>query len=145
MEVSSSAVNGLYEFGPYRLDPQERTLLRNGVTVPLTPKVFDTLLLLVQNGGQTLSRDELMKAVWPDSFVEEGNLTQNIFVLRKTLGIAERYIVTVPGRGYQFVERVSEIATEEQARTEEAPTASLHPSSQARPSLNRLSSRRGLR
>src|SRR5690242_10903468 len=137
MEVSSSAVHSLYEFGPFRLDPQKRTLLRNGVSVPLTPKVFDTLLLLVQNGGQTLSRDELMKAVWPDSFVEEGNLTQNIFVLRKTLGSADRYIVTVPGRGYQFVERVSEIAAEEQARTEEAPTAPLHPPSQARPGLRR--------
>ncbi len=137
MEVSSSAVNSLYEFGPFRLDPQKRTLLRNGVPVPLTPKVFDTLLLLVQNGGQTLSRDELMKAVWPDSFVEEGNLTQNIFVLRKTLGNADRYIVTIPGRGYQFVESVLEIEGNGQAPAEPAPSASLARSSKARLSLHR--------
>jgi eukaryotic-like serine/threonine-protein kinase len=137
MEVSSSAVNSLYEFGPFRLDPQKRTLLRHGVPVPLTPKVFDTLLLLVQNGGQTLSRDELMKAVWPDSFVEEGNLTQNISVLRKALGGADRYIVTVPGRGYQFVERVLEIEGNGQAPADRAFSASLAQSTEARPSLHR--------
>lgn len=137
MEVSSSAVNSLYEFGPFRLDPQKRTLLRHGVPVPLTPKVFDTLLLLVQNGGQTLSRDELMKAVWPDSFVEEGNLTQNIFVLRKALGGADRYIVTVPGRGYQFVERVLEIEGNGQSPAEPSPSASLARPSEAQPGLRR--------
>ena len=137
MEVSSSAVNSLYEFGPFRLDPQKRTLLRHGVPVPLTPKVFDTLLLLVQNGGHTLSRDELMKAVWPDSFVEEGNLTQNISVLRKALGNADRYIVTVPGRGYQFVERVLEIEGNGQTPAEPGPSASLARPIESRPILHR--------
>jgi len=86
MQVNTSAVSGLYEFGPFRLDPAKRVLLRDGEPVPLTPKAFETLLVLVQNNGQPISRDDLMQAVWPDSFVEEGNLTQNIFVLRKALG-----------------------------------------------------------
>lgn len=135
MEVKSSTTKGLYEFGPFRLDPQKRTLLRDGADVPLTPKVFDTLLALVQNSGETISRDELMKAVWPDSFVEESNLTQNIFVLRKALG-ADRYIVTLPGRGYQFVARVFEIEGNDQASAEESPSAPL-----ARRSLRRSPAR----
>lgn len=105
MHVTSSAVNKVYEFGPFRLDPLKRVLLCSGQTVSLTPKVFETLLVLVQNCGRTISRDELMGLVWPDSFVEEGNLTQNISVLRKALGDG-RYIVTVPGHGYQFAEPV---------------------------------------
>lgn len=109
MQVSSSALNNLYEFGCFRLDPHKRVLWRAGEPVPLTPKAFDTLLMLVQNGGKPLSRDHLMQALWPDSFVEEANLTQNIFVLRKALGSGNRYIVTIPGRGYQFVEEVREI------------------------------------
>jgi eukaryotic-like serine/threonine-protein kinase len=141
MEVSSSAINSLYEFGPFRLDPQKRTLLRHGVPVPLTPKVFDTLLALVQNSGQPISRDELMKAVWPDSFVEEGNLTQNIFVLRKTLGNANRYIVTIPGRGYQFVEKVFEVAEKEQAPAEEASSPPLAWPSEPPRSLHRRPTR----
>ncbi|MGE5207428.1 MAG: tetratricopeptide repeat protein [Chlamydiota bacterium] len=109
MQVTTSAVNAFYEFGPFRLDPQKRVLLRSGEPVPLTPKVFDTLLVLVQNGSRPISREELIQAVWPDSFVEEGNLTQNIFVVRKALGSENRYIVTIPGRGYQFVETVREV------------------------------------
>ena len=108
MHAGSSAVNKAYEFGPFRLDPLKRVLLCSGEPVALTPKVFETLLVLVQNCGRTLSRDELMGLVWPDSFVEEGNLTQNISVLRKSLRDG-RYIVTVPGRGYQFVEAVREV------------------------------------
>jgi DNA-binding winged helix-turn-helix (wHTH) protein/tetratricopeptide (TPR) repeat protein len=109
MQVTTSALNAFYEFGPFRLHPQKRVLLRSGEPVSLTPKVFDTLLVLLQNSGQPISRDELIQAVWPDSFVEEGNLTQNIFVLRKALGSENRYIVTIPGRGYQFVETVREV------------------------------------
>src|SRR5579872_6465088 len=120
MQVNTSAVSGLYEFGPFRLDPAKRVLLRDGDPVPLTPKVFDTLLVLVQNSGQPISRDELMQAVWPDSFVEEGNLTQNISVLRKALGNRNRYIVTIPGRGYQFVEPVLEIEGKEGGPAEQA-------------------------
>ena len=101
----------LYEFGPFRLDPRERLLRRQEETLSLTPKAFDTLLALVRNSGHLLLKDELMKAVWPDSFVEEVNLSQNISLLRKTLGDTaqgSRYIVTVPGRGYRFVAEVRE-------------------------------------
>jgi len=101
----------LYEFGPFRLDRRERLLWREGEKLPLTPKAFDTLLALVRNSGHLMLKDELMKAVWPDSFVEEVNLSQNISLLRKTLGDTaqgSRYIVTVPGRGYRFVGEVRE-------------------------------------
>jgi len=105
-----------YEFGPYRVDPSRRLLLRNGEVVPLTPKAFDTLLFLVQNSARIVEKAELMKALWPDSFVEEGNLTQNVFLLRKAFGESateHRYIVTVPGRGYRFAVPVEDVAGEE--------------------------------
>jgi DNA-binding winged helix-turn-helix (wHTH) protein/TolB-like protein/lipopolysaccharide biosynthesis regulator YciM len=109
------SVKPIYEFGPFRLDTVKRVLLREGEPVPLTSKVFDTLLVLVQHGGQLLTKDELIETLWPDSIVEESNLTQNISVLRKALGEgpdAHRYIVTVPGRGYKFVADVSEVGSE---------------------------------
>jgi TolB-like protein/DNA-binding winged helix-turn-helix (wHTH) protein/Tfp pilus assembly protein PilF len=101
----------VYEFGPFRLNPAEHQLLRDGRAVPLTPKVFDVLRLLVENSGHMLEKDELMKAVWPDSFVEEGNLTRNISTLRAVLGEHaqdHQYIETVPKRGYRFVAEVTE-------------------------------------
>jgi Tol biopolymer transport system component/DNA-binding winged helix-turn-helix (wHTH) protein len=102
--------NPIYEFGPFLLDLRERLLLKNGQTVPLTPKAFDTLLVLVQNSGHVLEKDELMKEVWPDSFVEEVNLAHNISVLRKALGEAgDKFIETVPKRGYRFVAGVREL------------------------------------
>ena len=91
----------LSEFGPFRLDPVKRLLLRNGEAVSIAPKAFDLLLALVEGGGHVVSKDELMKRVWPDSFVEEGNLTYNISVLRRALGEKaneHQYIVTAPGR-----------------------------------------------
>jgi DNA-binding winged helix-turn-helix (wHTH) protein/TolB-like protein/Tfp pilus assembly protein PilF len=100
-----------YEFGPFRIDVAERTLLGREGVVALTPKVFDTLLLLVENGGHVLGKQELMEKVWPESFVEENNLAQNISVLRKALGRDEgaaKYIETVPKRGYRFVAEVRE-------------------------------------
>jgi eukaryotic-like serine/threonine-protein kinase len=108
-----NGVKHLYEFGLFRIDPQKRLLLRDNEPVPLTPKAFDTLLVLVQNSERVVSKDDLMKTVWPDSFVEESNLSQNIFTLRKALGDSaetRRYIVTVPGRGYQFTEKVHEVS-----------------------------------
>src|ERR1044071_515677 len=105
----------IYEFGAFRLDPQERQLLRNGVPVPLPPKVYDTLLVLVENSGHTIEKEALMKAVWPDIFVEEANLTVNISALRKALGenVSEhRYIETVPRRGYRFVPTVTAVKQE---------------------------------
>src|SRR5215472_9781896 len=93
----------LYEFGPFRLEPAERKLSRNDEPVVLTPKAFDTLLLLVRNSGHLLEKEELIRTLWPDSFVEEGNLSNNIFVLRKALGEDPSYIETIPRRGYRFV------------------------------------------
>ena len=105
----------LYEFGPYRIDPARRLLLRGEESVQLPSKVFETLLVLVQRSEEVVSKDDLLKTVWPDSFVEESNLSQSIFLLRKALGETaqdHRYIVTVPGRGYRFAEKVEEISEE---------------------------------
>ena len=98
-----------YEFGPFCVDASQRLLARDGTPMPLTPKVFDTLLHLVQRSGTALSKDELMRAIWPDTVVEENNLNQNISILRRVLGDGRsqhRYIATVPGHGYQFVAEV---------------------------------------
>lgn len=93
-----------YTFGPFRFDPEERLLLRDGRAVPLAPKVADTLLLLIQNAGHLLDKETLMRRVWPDAFVEEGNLNKNVSMLRKVLWDGGReYIETVPKRGYRFV------------------------------------------
>jgi eukaryotic-like serine/threonine-protein kinase len=102
-------VDGLYEFGPFQIDPSRETLLKAGVAVPLTPKTFQILLVLVRHGKEVVTKDDLMKTVWPDTFVEEANLSRNIFMLRKALGETaqdHRYIVTVPGRGYRLAENV---------------------------------------
>lgn len=99
----------LYEFGPYHLLPQERLLLRDGEPVALTPKAFETLVALVRRAGHLADKDELLKDVWPDSFVEESNLAQNVFALRRALGRSEdggQYIETVPKRGYRFLASV---------------------------------------
>jgi TolB-like protein/DNA-binding winged helix-turn-helix (wHTH) protein/Flp pilus assembly protein TadD len=104
-----------YQFGPFRLDPAERMLYRDGEVVPLTAKVFDILLVFVENSGRTLEKEEAMEQVWPGQFVEEGNLTRNISTLRKVLGESpddHRYIVTIPGRGYRFVAEVREVTDE---------------------------------
>src|ERR1044072_1055257 len=90
-----------YSFDVFRVDPVERLLFREDREIPLTPKVFDTLNVLLENSSHVLTKQELMQQVWPDSFVEENNLAQNISILRKALG--EQYIQTVPKRGYRFV------------------------------------------
>src|SRR5688572_173710 len=100
-----------YEFGRFRLKTAERILLREGELVPLTPKVFDILITLVENRGQVVAKDDLMKRVWPSTYVEEGNLTQNISLLRKALGESPggvQFIETVPRRGYRFVGDINE-------------------------------------
>ena len=117
MATIPSDLKHIYEFGPFRLDPQKRLLLRGSEPVPLTPKAIETLIVLVENRDRVVSKDHLMKTLWPDSFVEESNLSQNIFVLRKALGDStqeKRYILTVPGQGYQFTERVREIGEQEE-------------------------------
>jgi TolB-like protein/Tfp pilus assembly protein PilF len=115
-------VKYFYEFGPFRIDPAARLLLREGTPVPLTPKVFETLLALVQSNGHALAKDRLMRKVWPDSYVEEANLTQNVFTLRKVLGKSRDgrdYIETVPRLGYRFAATVSEVQSE-------GPNMSIH-------------------
>lgn len=101
-----------YEFGPYRLDVDEHLLLRDGVQLSLTLKTYEILLLLVQNVGRMIEKGELMDKVWPNTFVDEANLTQNIFMLRKVLGAnpeGQKYIETVPRRGYRFAAAVREV------------------------------------
>jgi DNA-binding winged helix-turn-helix (wHTH) protein/Flp pilus assembly protein TadD len=102
----------LWEFDGYRVDFERRLLLRGQEPVQLPAKALDALLVLIQRRGEVVTKDELMKAVWPDAFVEEGNLSQSIHVLRRILGESvedHRYIVTIPGRGYRFVAEVREI------------------------------------
>jgi DNA-binding winged helix-turn-helix (wHTH) protein/tetratricopeptide (TPR) repeat protein len=106
-----------FEFGPFLIDASERQLLRNGQVVPLTPKVFDVLLALVQNSGHILTKDEVMKIVWPDTAVEEGNLARNISTLRSALGERPResqFIETIPWRGYRFIAPVRKIHDHEE-------------------------------
>ena len=96
----------IYAFGPFRIDSEERLLFRGDELIPLTPKVVDTLLALLSSDGRIVEKDDLVKAVWPDSFVEEGGLARNISMLRKTLGGAAgdaQFIETIPKRGYRFV------------------------------------------
>jgi DNA-binding winged helix-turn-helix (wHTH) protein len=100
-----------YAFGPFRLDTEERVLRRDSQPIALTPKAVETLLVLLQNAGRLVEKDELMKKVWADAFVEEGNLAKNIFTLRKVLGeyrAGQEYIETVPKRGYRFCVPVTE-------------------------------------
>lgn len=104
-----------YEFEPFRLDTEQHLLFHNNQPVSLAPKVFETLLLLVQRAGDVVEKNLIMSELWPDRYVEEANLTQNIFTLRKVLGESEskdQYIETVPKRGYRFVAPVKEIREE---------------------------------
>ncbi len=109
---------GYYEFGAFRLEAKGRMLFRGSAPVPLPPKAIDTLLMLVENAGSVLAREDLLKQVWRDSFVEEGSLTRTIFILRKALqgeSNGQQYITTVSKRGYRFVAAVTQV--------EERPTA----------------------
>src|SRR5208337_2464556 len=98
----SLPVKDVYRFDEFVLDPSKRTFARHGKPVSVSPKAFEVLTYLLSHSGQVVTKDELLKAVWPDSFVEEGNLAQHISWLRKALGDRANDIVTVPGRGYQF-------------------------------------------
>ncbi len=97
---------GLYRFEEFELNPSGRAFLRNGKPVLISPKAFEVLTYLVINPGRVVTKEELLQAVWPDSFVEESNLAQHISWLRKALGDRSNFIVTVPGRGYQFTAQV---------------------------------------
>ena len=109
-------VKRFYEFGPFRIDTEQRLLMRGEEVVPLTPKAADTLLALLANSGRVIEKDELIKAVWPETFVEEGGLARNISMLRKALGDDPEdspYIETIPKRGYRFVAPVRELGEAE--------------------------------
>lgn len=111
----SGQIRHLYEFGPFRLDPEKPCLWRDGEPVSLTPKAVETLLVLVQQNGKLVEREHLMNAIWPDTFVEDGNLNFNVSMLRKALGTdetGEQYIQTVPRHGYRFSAKVREVAEE---------------------------------
>src|SRR4051794_13498708 len=111
----NSETKYLYEFGLFTLDTAEQLLLRNGDVVPLTPKAYDTLLVLIKKSGHVVGKDELMQEIWPDTFVEEANLAHNISMLRRALGESpseQQYIQTVPKRGYRFVAAVAEVPIE---------------------------------
>src|SRR5215471_9919767 len=115
--------NYIYEFGPFRLDPGERRLSREGQSISLRAKIFDTLCVLVEAHGHLVEKDELIHRVWPDAVVEEGNLAHNISALRKTLGepaTGQKYVETVPGRGYRFVTEVREIQRRESGPWQES-------------------------
>ncbi len=131
----SHETNHLYEFGPFRLDQHERLLQRDGAGVALTPKALDLLLVLVERHGHLVEKEELLKLVWPDAFVEEANLTYNISLIRKALSDGEngqRYIETVPKRGYRFVAGVRN-AGAEQADIRDAAAHLFEPEAQPQP------------
>ena len=121
----SLLINHFYRFGDFTLDTDQRVLLREGKPVALTPKVFDTLLILVENSGRIVEKEELMRRLWPDTFVEEANLTFNIQQLRKSLSDDARnprYVGTVQRRGYRFIADVEEVLSDRsQAAGQNAP------------------------
>src|SRR5215472_19233215 len=105
----------IYQFGEFRIGPQERLLIRDGNPIPLTPKAFETLLALVENSGHVVKKDDLMKRVWPDAFVEEVNLAQNVSAIRRVLDTSgEQYIETVPKLGYRLIVKAKVIGEPEE-------------------------------
>lgn len=132
-----------YEFGAFRLDPSERTLLRQGQSVPLTPKVFDTLVYLVENSGCLITKDDFMKQVWANAFVEDAALAQTISQLRKALGDSEM-IETVPKKGYRFVGAVRTVEAVRQTVTPGPTTA--EPKTKSLPGIdNQIRSKKKIR
>jgi TolB-like protein/DNA-binding winged helix-turn-helix (wHTH) protein/Tfp pilus assembly protein PilF len=132
----------VYSFGPFRLEPAERLLLRGQMPVHLSPKAFDALTMLVENRGHLLEKDEILRRLWPETFVEESNLAQHISLLRKALQDGEdgaRYIETVPRRGYRFVAEVRE-ADGKGSRADRDPAAAKTQTSSAIGSGSRFSS-----
>jgi DNA-binding winged helix-turn-helix (wHTH) protein/tetratricopeptide (TPR) repeat protein len=145
-EDTSQIIKHSYEFGPFQLDLENRLLSHNGETVALAPKVFEMLLLLIERRGQVVKKEEMMKTLWPDRYVEISNLTQNIFLLRKILGEESgkaQYIETIPKRGYRFIGTVKEIQAEvkETFETEpgEEPETETQPEILTRPDEARIS------
>ena len=110
----SSLSGHIHRFSDFTIDIEQKVLLRGGKAIPMAPKVFETLLALVENHGRIVLKEELMKRLWPDTFVEESNLTFNIQQLRKSLGDNAReplYIETIPRRGYRFIAEMKPLVT----------------------------------
>ena len=107
----SLTTNGIYRFEEFELDPNSRTFSRDGMQIPLYPKSFEILIYLVTHPGRVVTKEEIFRAVWPESFVEEGNLARQVSSLRRALGDRADCIATVPGRGYQFAARVEEASS----------------------------------
>lgn len=129
----------LYEFDAFRVDPVRRRLVRGGEVVALTPKAFSILLVLLENRGEVVEKEELIRRVWGDAYVTEANLTQNVSALRKALGERandHRFVVTVPGRGYSFVAEVNEIPRETSGEVPAVHAAPASPSDPALPLLD---------
>ena len=127
-----TSLSSQFSFGPYRVDPGGRQLGREDRLVPLNTRVFETLLVLVTHSDRVVEKDELMKAVWPDSFVSEDSLTQSIWALRRALGddsSQPTFVATVPRRGYRFVAPV----TQGQSAPEPTPPAAPMPTEVANP------------
>src|SRR5688572_12757892 len=127
----------LLRFDEFLVDPEARLLQRDGEPVALTPKVFAVLLALLEQPGQVVSKDDLIRKVWPDTIVTEANLTQSISTLRKALGESahdRRYVVTVPGVGYSFAARVEALEAPNELPP---PVPDPEPAVPARPSLKR--------
>lgn len=136
-----------YEFDDFRVDTERRLLLRDGVQISLTPKVFDTLLVFLENRGEVLEKERLMQMLWSDSFVEESNIAQNVAVLRRSLGEnskEHRFIVTIPGHGYRFVADVREIMGELPTNGIEPHPVSVPPDSSTPSGPSEIRTRTGL-
>ena len=125
-----------WEFDGFKVMTDMRLLIAGGTPVPLTSKAFDTLVALIENRDRVVTKDELLRSVWPDVDVEEGNLTQQIFLLRKALGETAqqpRYIVTVPGHGYRFTARVNALSEDVAATAASSNGDAARPASPHRP------------
>lgn len=126
--ASSRTANRIYKFGSFSFNEAEQQLLRNGEPIPLPPKAFDVLLVLIQNRGCLVTKEKLLEDVWPDAFVEEANLTVNVANLRKTLDEGDgklQCIETVPKRGYRFVAPVSEVTYEPARQREDSQSSDV--------------------
>ena len=127
----------IYEFGPFRLEASEGLLLKDGEQVPLSPKSFEVLCILVRRSGHLVTKEEILRKVWPDSFIEESNLARNIYLLRKTLGCGteeQTYIKTVPRKGYRFIADVIVARANDDPVTTEHPAPTL-PATEVDPAI----------
>ena len=129
----SNRTSQLYDFGPYRLDLARRVFTREGRVVPLAPKTFELLHLLVESAGRAFSKQELMAALWPETFVEEANLSFQISVLRKALGKGGAQLIeTVPKHGYRFTADVKAVAPAGETAAASAEVAGVPTSAEVR-------------